>query len=78
MASDSDRALARNTVPTRGGGQDRHLSAFLPYDRRPHHEDMLTRAPVIVMRAVPLARDALLPRIAPHSTRLPAGHDRQK
>jgi hypothetical protein len=42
---------------------DRHLNVFLPYERPPHHEDQLTRAAMIVMRAVPLARDALLARI---------------
>lgn len=51
---------------------DRHLNVFLPYDRPPHHEDQLTRAAMIVMRATPLARDALLARIgAPPSARLP-------
>jgi hypothetical protein len=51
---------------------DRHLNVFLPYERPPHHEDQLTRAAMIVMRAVPLARDALLARIgAPPSARLP-------
>jgi hypothetical protein len=51
---------------------DKHLSAFLPYERPPHHEDQLTRAAMIVMRAVPLARDALLARIgAGTSARLP-------
>src|ERR1022692_1731327 len=54
------------------GPVDRHLSVFLPYDRPPHHEDQLTRAAMIVMRAIPLARDALLARIgAPPSARLP-------
>lgn len=42
---------------------DRHLNAFLPYERPPHHEDQLTRAGMIVMRASPLARDALLGRL---------------
>lgn len=51
---------------------NRHLSVFLPYDRPPEHEDQLTRAAMIVMRAVPLARDALLSRLkAPTSARLP-------
>ena len=51
---------------------DRHLNVFLPYDRPPHYEDQLTRAAMIVMRAVPLARDALLARIgALPSARLP-------
>jgi hypothetical protein len=51
---------------------DRHLSVFLPYDRPPHHEDHLTRAAMIVMRATPLARDGLLARVgAPVSARLP-------
>lgn len=55
-----------------GGTVDRHLSVFLPYDRLACHEDQLTRAAMIVMRAVPLARDALLSRIgAPPSARLP-------
>lgn len=58
-------------APT-GARVDRHLSVFLPYERPPHHEDQLTRAAMIVMRAVPLARDALLARIgAPISARLP-------
>ena len=42
---------------------DRHFSVFLPYERPPQHEDQLTRAAMIVMRAPPLARDALLARI---------------
>lgn len=42
---------------------DRHLSVFLPYERPPGHEDQLTRTAMIVMRAIPLARDALLARI---------------
>jgi hypothetical protein len=51
---------------------DRHLNVFLPYERPPHHEDQLTRAAMIVMRALPLARDALLARIGAHpSARLP-------
>jgi hypothetical protein len=51
---------------------DRHLNVFLPYERPPHHEDQLTRAAMIVMRAVPLARDALLARVgALPSARLP-------
>ncbi len=51
---------------------DRHLNVFLPYGRSPQHEDQLTRAAMIVMRAVPLARDALLARIgSPPSARLP-------
>lgn len=51
---------------------DRHLNAFLPYERPPHHEDQLTRAGMIVMRASPLARDALLGRLgALRSARLP-------
>ena len=51
---------------------DRHLNVFLPYERSPHHEDQLTRAAMIVMRAVPLARDALLARIgALPSAKLP-------
>jgi hypothetical protein len=55
-----------------GGTVNRHLSVFLPYDRPPQHEDQLTRAAMIVMRAVPLARDALLARLgAPTSARLP-------
>jgi hypothetical protein len=51
---------------------DQHLNVFLPYERPPHHEDQLTRAAMIVMRAIPLARDALLARIAARtSARLP-------
>lgn len=57
---------------TNGGPVNRHLNVFLPYDRPPHYEDQLTRAAMIVMRAVPLARDALLARIgALPSARLP-------
>lgn len=52
---------------------NRHLNVYEPYDRPPHHEDQLTRAAAIVMRAIPLARDALLARLdAPPSARLPA------
>ncbi len=55
-----------------GGPMDRHLNVFLPYERLPGHEDQLTRAAMIVMRAIPLARDALLARIGAHpSARLP-------
>jgi hypothetical protein len=51
---------------------DQHLNVFLPYERPPHHEDQLTRAAMIVMHAIPLARDALLARIgACTSARLP-------
>ena len=57
---------------TDGGLVDRHLNVFLPYERPPHHEDQLTRAAMIVMRALPLARDALLARIGAYpSARLP-------
>jgi hypothetical protein len=41
---------------------DRHLNAFVPYQHPTTHEDQLTRAAVIVMRAIPLARDAFLAR----------------
>jgi hypothetical protein len=55
-----------------GVPMDRHLNVFLPYERLPGHEDQLTRAAMIVMRAIPLARDALLARIgARPSARLP-------
>lgn len=48
------------------------ISVFLPYDRPPQHEDQLTRAAMIIILAVPLARDALLARLgAPTSARLP-------
>ena len=51
---------------------NRHLSVFVPHERLPGHEDQLTRAAMIVMRAIPLARDALLVRIgARPSARLP-------
>ena len=57
---------------TAGAAMDRHLNVFLPYERPPHHEDQLTRAAMIVMRALPLARDTLLARIgALPSARLP-------
>jgi hypothetical protein len=39
---------------------NRHLNAFVPYHLAPTHEDQLTRAAMIVLRAVPLARDAFL------------------
>ena len=43
---------------------DSHLNVFRPYERWPAgHEDQLTRAAMIVMRAVPLARDAFLYRL---------------
>jgi hypothetical protein len=43
---------------------DSHLNVFRPYERwPPGHEDQLTRAAMIVMRAVPLARDAFLHRL---------------
>lgn len=51
---------------------DRHLNVFIPYERAPGHEDQLTRAAMIVVRAIPLARDALLARLGmPPSARLP-------
>ena len=51
---------------------DRHLNVFFPYERLGSHEDQLTRAAMIVMRAIPLARDALLARIGTRSSaRLP-------
>lgn len=51
---------------------DRHLSVFVPYDLPAHHEDQLTRAAMIVMRTISLARDALLARVgARPSARLP-------
>lgn len=51
---------------------DRHLNVFVPYERPPSHEDQLTRAAMIVVKAVPLARDALLARVGmPPSARLP-------
>jgi len=57
---------------TAGGSVDRYLNVFLPYERPPHHEDQLTRAAMIMMRALPLARDAFLARVgALPSARLP-------
>jgi hypothetical protein len=40
--------------------RNRHLNVFVPYSRDAAHEDDLTRAAMIVVRYVPLARDALL------------------
>jgi hypothetical protein len=41
-----------------------HLNVFDPYrELPPHHEDQLTRAAMIVLRLVPLAREALLQAI---------------
>jgi hypothetical protein len=42
---------------------NRHLNAFVPYQLGPTHEDQLTRAAMIVLRAVPLARDAFLAQL---------------
>ena len=42
---------------------NRHLNAFVPYQLSPTHEDQLTRAAMIVLRAVPLARDAFLAQL---------------
>jgi len=39
---------------------NRHLNAFVPYQLASSHEDQLTRAAMIVLRAVPLARDTFL------------------
>jgi len=39
---------------------NRHLNVFAPYQLASTHEDQLTRAAMIVLRAVPLARDAFL------------------
>jgi len=39
---------------------DRHLNAFRPYSLAETHEDQLTRAAMIVLRAIPLARTSLL------------------
>jgi hypothetical protein len=33
---------------------NRHLNVFVPYSLPPNHEDQLTRAAMIVLRAVPL------------------------
>lgn len=43
---------------------NRHLNVFVRYDRPARYEDQLTRAALIVIRAVPLARDAMLARLA--------------
>lgn len=43
---------------------NRHLNAFVPYRLAPTHEDQLTRAAMIVLRGVPLARDAFLGLLA--------------
>jgi hypothetical protein len=40
-----------------------HLNTFVPYDLAPTHEDQLTRAAMIILRAVPLARDAFLAHV---------------
>lgn len=67
----TDRVVPFRTA-LQGEPMDRHLNVFLPYERPPHHEDQLTRAAMIVMRALPLARDAFLARIgALLSARLP-------
>jgi hypothetical protein len=51
---------------------NRHLNVFTPYERPARHEDQLTRAALIVVRATPLARDALLARVGANpSGRLP-------
>ncbi len=51
---------------------NRHLNTFTPYEQPARHEDQLTRAAMIVMRAIPLARDAFLTRVgAQPSSRLP-------
>jgi hypothetical protein len=45
-----------------------HLNLFAPYRQLPpHHEDQLTRAAMIVLRLVPLAREALLRAIGERS-----------
>jgi hypothetical protein len=45
-----------------------HLNVFDPYRELPaHHEDQLTRAAMIVLRLVPLAREALLELIGERS-----------
>jgi hypothetical protein len=45
-----------------------HLNLFEPYRQLPpHHEDQLTRAAMIVLRLVPLAREALLGAIGERS-----------
>jgi hypothetical protein len=51
---------------------NKHLNAFRGYTGPPTHEDQLTRAAMIVLRAIPLARDALLARLeAPPVAQLP-------
>jgi hypothetical protein len=55
------------------GGPNPHLNVFEPYRDLPRgHEDQLTRAAMIVLRLVPLARETLLQAIGePSQSRLP-------
>ena len=46
-----------------GADVNRHLNVFTPYQLAATHEDQLTRAAMIVLRAVPLARDAFLAQL---------------
>jgi hypothetical protein len=49
---------------SQAGQANPHLNVFEPYrDLASHHEDQLTRAAMIVLRMVPLAREALLQAI---------------
>jgi hypothetical protein len=56
-----------------GAGTNPHLNVFEPYkDLSRGHEDQLTRAAMIVLRLVPLARETLLAAIGePSQSRLP-------
>jgi hypothetical protein len=56
-----------------GAATNPHLNVFEPYrELSRHHEDQLTRAAMIVLRLVPLAREALLQAIGePSQSRLP-------
>jgi hypothetical protein len=56
-----------------GSASNPHLNVFEPYRELPRgHEDQLTRAAMIVLRLVPLARETLLAAIGePSQSRLP-------
>lgn len=71
QSSQTDPSVARTDSPEQAAGESAkgtdtnpHLNVFDPYRELGRaHEDQLTRAAMIVLRLVPLARDALLEAI---------------
>ncbi len=67
MLMEAGQAAVAQTAPE-AAPANTHLNLFAPYRELPaHHEDQLTRAAMIVLRLVPLAREALLHAIGERS-----------